>query len=98
MSWKITALAGLIAIAAAASTGFAADAPATNPAPQGQGMMGSQGQGMMGGQQGQGMMPMMNMMAQMNEMMATCNNMMKGAMQAPNGQGHPPAPAPEKKG
>ena len=90
MSWKITALAGLMAIAAAASTGFAADAPTTNPAPQGQGMM--------SGQPGQGMMPMMNMMAQMNDMMATCNNMMKGAMQAPNGQDHLPAPTPEKKG
>jgi hypothetical protein len=41
MSWKITSLRGAVIIGvAAASAGFAADAPATGPAPQGQGMMG----------------------------------------------------------
>jgi protein CpxP len=34
-------------------------------------------QDMMQGNGGMGMMPMMNMMTQMNEMMGTCNQMMK---------------------
>lgn len=55
------------------------------------GMM--QGQGMMG-QQGDGMMPMMNMMTQMSQMMETCNKMMQQAMTPPQGQGT----APQKQG
>lgn len=87
MSWRITSLVGAVIIGvAAASAGFAADPPATNPAPQGQGMMGDQ--------QGQGMMGMMNMMTQMSRMADACTHMMDTAnnmMQPPNN--NPPAPA-----
>ena len=84
MSWKITALAGAMAIATAATTGFAADTPTTNPGPQGQGMTGGSGD----------MSGMMNMMGQMTRMMDSCNRMMDSATQKP------PAPAtpPERKG
>jgi hypothetical protein len=68
----MTPLAAAIIIAggiAATSAAFAEDTPATNPAPQGQGMMGGQqGQGMMG--ENGGMMGMMNMMPQMTRMAA----------------------------
>ena len=79
MSWRMTPLAAAVIVAggiAATSAGFAEDTPTANPAPQGQGMM--------GGQHGQGMMNMMthmmNMMTQMNRMMESPNN-------------NPPAPA-----
>ena len=71
MSWRMTPLAAAIIIAggmAATSAAFAEDTPATNPAPQGQGMM--------GGQQGQGMM---NMMTQMTRTVENCNRMMETA-------------------
>ena len=86
MSWKMTPFAAAIVVAggiAATSAGFAQNPPPSTPAPQGQGMM--------GGQQGQGNMgDMMNMMTQMNDMMATCNNMMKSANQKPAAPATPP--------
>jgi hypothetical protein len=77
---------------AAASAGFAQNAPTAKPAPQGQGMMGGQqGQGMMGGEQGQGMM---NMMGQMTRMMENCNRMMESANLNPANPTKPPAQTP----
>ena|SRR5487761_271849 len=80
-----------------------ANPPQSQPVPRqgaGSGMMGNgQMMGQGGGMQGMmGMMGMMNMMAQASQMMETCNNLMKTAMQAPNGQWHKPNHTPEKKG
>ena len=81
---------------AAAAAGFAQNAPAANPAPQGQGMMGGtnpapQSQSTMGGTGN--MADMMSMMRQMTRMMENCDRMMESHMQQPA-----TAPQPEKKG
>lgn len=65
-----------------APTAFAATPSHNNaqdPKDMGQMMQGHSQMGGMGMQKG-GQMPMMKMMAQMNEMMATCNKMMKAQM------------------
>src|SRR3546814_7717624 len=82
---SLLAASALVAGLVAAPALYAQDGPAASQPPMtGQGMMG-QGN-MMQGDQG-----MMNMMGQMREMMATCNEMMQGMMakresERPNGQ------------
>lgn len=76
---KITLIAvSLAAVVLGASVSFAQNQEGTRQAPMmGQGMMGMQSEDMTG--QG-GIMATMGMMAQMNEMMETCNRMMQANM------------------
>ena len=76
------------ALAAALLTGTALYAHEDSPS--------GPGQKMRPGMMGQG--GMMNMMEQMNQMMATCNKMMQGMMQHHQGEPQKPREAPENKG